>query len=53
MKTCGTKEYKCDCGTLFSRYQKIDPSKPKFRSKNSSLSLLITHCFDPSLWQER
>lgn len=20
MKTCGTKEYRCDCGTLFSRY---------------------------------
>lgn len=19
-KTCGTREYKCDCGTLFSRY---------------------------------
>lgn len=20
MKTCGTREYRCDCGTLFSRY---------------------------------
>jgi hypothetical protein len=20
VKTCGTKEYKCDCGTIFSRF---------------------------------
>lgn len=23
-KTCGTREYKCDCGTLFSRYIHLD-----------------------------
>jgi hypothetical protein len=25
-KTCGTREYRCDCGTLFSRYRPLSSS---------------------------
>lgn len=31
MKTCGSREYRCDCGALFSRYQ----------NQNTSLLLFI------------
>jgi hypothetical protein len=29
-KTCGTREYRCDCGTLFSRSVSCFPSSMKF-----------------------
>ncbi|KAE9595368.1 putative transcription factor C2H2 family [Lupinus albus] len=29
-KTCGTREYRCDCGTLFSRYQHTQLHKTWF-----------------------
>lgn len=32
-KTCGTREYKCDCGTLFSRY-----------SRNSNFYIILCYC---------
>jgi len=27
-KICGTKEYRCDCGTIFSRYVSLQPTTP-------------------------
>uniref|UniRef100_A0A0E0AYR5 C2H2-type domain-containing protein n=1 Tax=Oryza glumipatula TaxID=40148 RepID=A0A0E0AYR5_9ORYZ len=36
-KTCGTREYRCDCGTLFSRYSLCTtPSVSKYKSSSSS-----------------
>ena len=35
MKTCGTREYRCDCGTLFSRY----PNQNQNNNENTSLLL--------------
>ena len=33
-KICGTREYRCDCGTLFSRYG--NQSKPKYPKKKNN-----------------
>ncbi|KAL6504678.1 hypothetical protein OROHE_023436 [Orobanche hederae] len=35
MKTCGTKEYRCDCGTLFSR-ESVARSQPPSQAATSS-----------------
>jgi len=41
MKTCGTREYKCDCGTMFSRFP---PSYSPFGCRdNISLFLSFFH----------
>jgi transposase-like protein len=42
-KTCGTREYRCDCGTLFSRYVRLCPSID--RSTSSILAKYISSIF--------
>ncbi|KAI5658786.1 hypothetical protein M9H77_27579 [Catharanthus roseus] len=34
-ETCGDKEYKCDCGTIFSRYTPISLYIPSFHLESS------------------
>lgn len=40
-KTCGTREYRCDCGTLFSRY--VRPRFKRYLSRLYSLNLISIH----------
>jgi hypothetical protein len=41
-KTCGTREYRCDCGTLFSRYKRRCYSCKNY-SKNYKYSIHTSH----------
>ncbi|URD81824.1 zinc finger protein [Musa troglodytarum] len=44
-KTCGTREYRCDCGTLFSREREREREKGGKRSRSSKHVPISLHLF--------